>query len=55
MYEDWHVDRSMPISGFTQTSRAKTEGTDEVSYFSHPFEFDLLYKNDEINPINKGN
>ena len=44
----------MPISGFTQTSRAKTEGNDEVSYFSHSFEFDLLYKNNEININNRG-
>lgn len=52
-FQDWHIDSSMPISGFTQTSRAKTEGNDEVAYFAHPFEFDLLYKNDEINPLNK--
>lgn len=47
--KDWHVDPSKPISGFTQTSRTRTEGCDEIAYFSHPFEFDLYYKNDEIN------
>jgi len=51
---DWHVDRLAPISGFTQTSRTKAEGKDEVAYFSHPFEFDLYYKNDEDNFINRG-
>ena len=44
---DWHIDPSAPISGFTQTSRTKVEGNDEIAYFAHPFEFDLYYKNDE--------
>ncbi len=44
---DWHIDPSAPISGFTQTSRTKLEGNDEIAYFAHPFEFDLYYKNDE--------
>jgi Meckel syndrome type 1 protein len=42
-----------PISGFTQTSKIKTEAQDEIAYFSHPFEYDLYYKNDEINEENK--
>ena len=39
-------------SGYTQTSRTKTVDTEEVAYFSHPFEFVLFYKNDDINPNN---
>ncbi|CAF0733853.1 unnamed protein product [Brachionus calyciflorus] len=50
--KNWHIDRSVPLSGFTPTSRTKVEGDDEVAYFSHPFEFDLYYKNDEFNPLN---
>lgn len=50
---NWHIDPSAPISGFTQTSRTKIEGKDEVAYFSHPFEYDLYYKNDEINDQHK--
>lgn len=52
---DWHIDRSVPLSGFTPTSRTKIEGDDEIAYFSHPFEFDIYYKNDEYNPLNRGN
>lgn len=44
----------MPISGFTQTSRTKIEGLNEVAYFAHPFEFDLYYKNDEVNTDDRG-
>jgi hypothetical protein len=51
---DWHIDPSVPLSGFTQTTRTKTEGVDEVAYFSHPFEFDLYYKNNELNPKYRG-
>ncbi len=51
---DWHVDKSSPISGFTQTSRIRTDGNDETAYFSHPFEYDLYYKNDEMNELNRG-
>ena len=52
---DWHIDPSAPISGFTQTSRTKPENknNEEVAYFSHPFEFDLYYKNDEMNANNR--
>lgn len=45
----------MPLSGFTPTSRTKIEGDDEIAYFSHPFEFDLYYKNDEYNTLTRGN
>ena len=44
----------MPLDGYTHTARTKSEGIDDVAYFSHPFEFDLYYKNDEINPKYKG-
>jgi Meckel syndrome type 1 protein len=50
---NWHPDPAVPISGFTQTSRTKVSGpggSDEIAYFAHPFEFDLYYKNDDINP-----
>jgi hypothetical protein len=48
------VDKSSPISGFTPTSRIKTDGNDETAYYSHPFEYDLYYKNDEMNELNRG-
>ncbi|RNA44327.1 Meckel syndrome type 1 [Brachionus plicatilis] len=52
--KNWHIDRSVPLSGFTPTSRTKIEGNDEIAYFSHPFEFDLYYKNDEYSHLNRG-
>jgi len=44
----------LPISGFTQTSRTKIEKSNEIAYFSHPFEFDLYYKNEEMNLNDRG-
>lgn len=44
--KDWHIDGSLPLSGFTPTCRTKSVGIDDVAYFSHPFEFDLYYKNE---------
>lgn len=35
------------MNGFTQTARTRVEGSDEVAYFAHPFEFDLYYKCDD--------
>ena len=45
--KDWHVDGSLPMSGYTQTSRTRVEGKDEIAYYGHPFEFDLYYRTDD--------
>lgn len=44
---DWHVDGSLPMSGYTQTSRTKVVGSDEIAYFGHPFEYELYYRADD--------
>ncbi len=51
---DWQVDPKLSkTSGFTHTSRTKIVGEDEIAYFSHPFEFVMFYRNDEVNPQNR--
>lgn len=47
---NWFIDQSQSMCGFTATSRSTCQETDEVAYFSHPFEFTLSYKNNEIDP-----
>lgn len=52
---DWYIEPSSKTNGFTQTSRTKIEGQDEIAYFSHPFDFELYYLNEEINTKYIGN
>ncbi len=48
------MDATVPLDGYTHTAKTKSSGVNEVAYFAHLFEFDMYYKNDEINPKYKG-
>ncbi|CAF0833336.1 unnamed protein product [Adineta ricciae] len=45
--EDWHVESSTLLSGYTHTGSTTMSSkhiVDDVVYYSHPFEFELWYK-----------
>ncbi|XP_077996076.1 tectonic-like complex member MKS1 [Glandiceps talaboti] len=45
---NWSAARNQQLSGVSQICQTKVEGRENVAYFCYPFEFDVLYRNEDI-------
>ncbi|XP_064620894.1 tectonic-like complex member MKS1 [Lineus longissimus] len=50
---NWYAAGTEQLSGVTHTCTTKIEGRDNIAFFSFPFYFELFYKNDTVNPLNR--